>query len=72
MYKDVVVKKGIYFMARSTKLCPSRLEQVDLASVFYTEEDKVLKDNKVDATMADHLVARGPTHSRKTEACHLM
>ena len=44
----------IFLRAMSIKPCPSRLEQVDLPSVFRTEENDVLKENKVDATMADH------------------
>ena len=30
------------------------------------ENNALKKENKADATMADHLFARGPTHSRKT------
>ena len=66
------VDKRFFFLAKSIKPCPSRLEQVDLPSVFYKDQDNILKENKVDATMADHLVARGPTHSRKTQDHHLM
>jgi hypothetical protein len=32
----------------------------------------VLKEYKVDATMADHLFAKSPTHSRKKQDHHLM
>ena len=71
MYKDSGYK-WVYLRARSRKLCPSRLEQVVLPAVFHTEENSILKQYKVDATMTDHLVARGPIHSRKTQNHHLV
>jgi hypothetical protein len=58
--------------AKSTKLRPSRLEQDVLPSVFHTEPNNILKEDKLDATMADHLFARGPTRFRKTQDHHLI
>ena len=67
MYKEADSDDMQEFLkANSIKLCPSRLEQVDLPSVFHKEKDNVLEENKVDASMADHLFARDPTHSRNT------
>ena len=72
MYKGDSGDTGIFVKVKSIKLWPSRLEQVVLPSVFYTDKNDILEDNKVDATMADHLATRGPTHSRKTPDRHLM
>jgi hypothetical protein len=58
--------------AKSTELRPSRLEQTVLPLVFHTEGNNILRDDKVDATMADPLIARGLTHSRKTQDHRLM
>jgi hypothetical protein len=49
--------------AKSTELRPSRLEQTVLPSVYHTEENNILEEHEVDATIADHLIARRPTHS---------
>ena len=72
LYKKSDDKRGSFSRAKPIKLYPDRLEQVVLPSVFHKEEDNILKEYKVDATMADHLLARGPTHSRKTQDHHLM
>ena len=61
-----------FLKVKSIKLCPSRLEQVDLPPIFHTERDIFFEENKVNATISDHLLARGPTHSRKTHDHHLM
>jgi hypothetical protein len=64
MYKeddfDYIWGPGI-LRRKSIKLRASRLEQVDLPSVFRTEVYNILGERKVDATMADHLVTRGQT-----------
>ena len=56
---------------KSIKLRPSRLEQVDLPSNFHTEEYKFLRESKVDASMADHLILKGQTRSRNMQDHHL-
>ena len=67
MYKEVDSGEiwGV-LKEESTKLRVSRLEQVVLPLVFHTEENNVLKGYKMNATMADHLLARGRTHFRKS------
>jgi hypothetical protein len=73
MYKEIDCGDNWEFLwAKSTELRPSRLKQIALPLVFHTEGNNILRDDKVDATMADHLLARGPTHSRKTQDHHLM
>jgi hypothetical protein len=57
---------------KSIKMRPSRLEQIDLPSVFYTEEGNFLGACKVDATMADHLLSRGHARPRMMQDHHLM
>ena len=52
-------------LEESIKLRPSRLKQVHLPSVFQTEEYDILRHCKVNTTMADHLISRGQTHTRK-------
>jgi hypothetical protein len=73
MYKDIDFGHnwGVY-EEKSIKLSPSRLEQVVLPSVFHTEEYKILRQREVDATMADRLISRGQTRSRKMQDHHLM
>ena len=72
MYKEFdCVHSRVFVRAKSIKLHPSRLKQAVLPSAFDTEDDNILQDNKVDVTMADHLFARGPSHSRKTKDLHL-
>jgi hypothetical protein len=70
MYKDVEI--CAFVEEWSIKLRPSRLEQVLLPSVFHTEECDILRLGKVNATMADHLISRGQTHSRKMQDYHLV
>jgi hypothetical protein len=73
MYKDIDLGHNwCVYEEESIKLRPSRLEQVVLPSVFHTEEYKILRQRKVDATIADHLVSRGQTRSRKMQDLHLM
>jgi hypothetical protein len=73
MYKDVEHGDiGEFLEQKSIKLRPSRREQIDLPSVFHTEEDDILGERKVDATMADHLVSRGQTRSRKMKNHYLV
>jgi hypothetical protein len=56
MYKDIDFGDiGRFCEEKSIKLRPSRLGQVVLPSVFHTEEDKILRERKVDATTLDHL-----------------
>jgi hypothetical protein len=46
--------KSIFLREESTKMCPSRPEEVDLPSVCHIEDNNILKGYKVDATIADH------------------
>ena len=70
MNKDFELGKPLEEML--IKLRPSRLEQVHLPSVFHTEESKILRHCKANATMVDHLISRGQTRSRKMHDHHLM
>ena len=70
MYKDIELGKS--FEEMLIKLRPSRLEQVHLPSVFHTEESKNLRHCEANATMADHLISRGQTRSRKMYDHRLM
>jgi hypothetical protein len=72
MYKEFQLGDIWNFLEeKSTKLRPSRLEQVVLLSVFYREE-YILRQRKADATMADRLIPRDQSHSRKIQDDHLM
>ena len=64
----------VFWRVKSTKLClkSSGTSHPSLSFFILVEGQNILKGNKVDATMADHLFARGPTHSRKTQDHHLM
>ena len=57
----------VVLRGKQPKLCPSRPELFPLPSVFHTKKDYVLKDEEVDATIADHSVTKGPTHFRRTQ-----
>ena len=79
MYRDIdlgdsICQWGVY-EERSIMLRPTRLEQVLLPSVFHTVEYTILRQYRVDGTMADHLITRGQsrqTRSRKMQDHHLM
>jgi hypothetical protein len=55
MYKEGEPENNrIFLRAKSINMRPSRLEQAVLPSAFHTEENNILKENKVDATIDDH------------------
>ena len=70
MYR--AVEEISFFEGKSIKPRLTRLEQILLPSVFHTEEQTFLKLGKVNASMADHLVSKGQTRSRKLHNHHLM
>jgi hypothetical protein len=75
MYKEFFDPGEIWdnvLSAKSVELCPSHLEPIVLPAVFHTKEDKILKENKVDATMANRLFSRDPIHFRNMQDHHLM
>ena len=81
LHSEVNVKKlssaisGGFGKKRVDKTASKHLKQAALPLVFHTEgsqENDILRQSKVDATMFDHLIARGQTLFRKMRNHQLM
>ena len=81
LHSEVNVKKlssaisGGFGKKRVDKTASKHLKQAALPLVFHTEgsqENDILRQSKVDATMFDHLIARGQTLFRRMRNHQLM
>ena len=71
MYNDTALEWYLLAFTEKDDKTLSKSSETS-SSLSFSYEDNMSEEQKVDASMADHLIARGWTHSRKTQHHHLM